>query len=369
MNVCAQHDIYLGGQLDMGLAGKTDFENSRLDKKFFSPHLGGLVFVNFRLFDVIALEAGLGQHWNNSRFKDPSFEKANEGFSVKMNNKNYFWNYYVAISGMYRIGNTDTYLYGKLAYSINDYGGRTVENSKSFIISRLNTDQTISTTSSYVSSNQSFIPEIGIQQKLAKRNLISVGLKMNIGSEDALKGTYSVTDNLTGEVTSNNFSSLGDFMTLSLSYSMSLHHIPKKEKVKRIRERKPKETEPEPESKTPTEVADRKLIIEEKVKVHSSKVIVEMWDHQAEDGDRVSLNFNGEWILKNYTLKKEKYVFELELDEGLNTFVLHALNLGKYGSNTAALNVKDGLKEHKIILESDMKESGTLEINYKKKKE
>ena len=68
-------------------------------------------------------------------------------------------------------------------------------------------------------------------------------------------------------------------------------------------------------------------------------------------------------------MKKEKYEIQIELREGLNTFVLHALNLGKYKPNTAALNVFDGEKKHRIILESNMNESGTLQINYKKKRD
>ena len=355
----------------MGIVGRTSFENNTLDKKNFSPHLGGTAFVNFRLFDLIALELGIGQHWNNSRFKDPSFERENEGFSMEMNNKNYYWNYYFAISGLYRWGSTDTYLYGKLGYSFNDYGARTAEDATSFAISRLNIDQTIRSRTTYASTTQSFLPELGIQYKLANRNIIYLGLKMNISAEDILEGSYSIEDNISGETTSDLFSSEGNFTTIGVGYHMLIHHIPKKEKVKRLLPPKKElvlDTIIEPEE-TPTEIADRKLVIERKLKVHSPKVTIMIWDHQTVDGDRVSLNFNGEWILEDYTLKGEKYSFEIELKEGINTFVLHALNLGKYEPNTAALLVKEGIKSHRIILESDLNESGTLEINYKKKKQ
>jgi hypothetical protein len=103
------------------------------------------------------------------------------------------------------------------------------------------------------------------------------------------------------------------------------------------------------------------------VKVHAEQVLIKVWDRQTVDGDRISLNLNGEWILENYTLKKEKLELKVNLKEGLNIFVLHALNLGKIRPNTAAFTVDDGEKEHKVVLESNMKESGTLRIIYKKK--
>lgn len=374
----AQHDLYVGAEADFGIVGKPSFDNNTLAKKNLSPHIGGTIFVNFRLFDLMSLEAGIGQHWNNTRLKDPAFEKQNSGFSVELNSKNYYWNYYGAVSSMLRLGLSKTYLYGKLAYSINVYGDQNVGKEKSFVISRLGVDQTLDYQASYVKSNQSLIPEIGVQHKLTNRHLISMGLKMNIGSSDALTGSYTITDNISGTNTRDQFSALGNHTSLTFRYSFSLHHIPKKEKVTRIVEKvkkKPIEVKndtvevikPKPPRKAPREIADRKLIVTRKIKVHSSRVTVFIWDHQTVDGDRVSLNFNEKWILKNYTLKKEKHSFEIDLEEGINTFVLHALNLGKYEPNTAALIVKDGVKSHKIILESDLNESGTLEINYKKK--
>ncbi len=379
LSVIAQHDLYVGGQLDAGIVGKTAFENESLSKKNLSPHLGGLVFINLRMFDLISLEAGIGQHWNNTRLKDPSFENENEGFSVELNHKNFYWSYYVAFAGLYRIGKTDTYLYGKLAYAINVYGKQTLSNTKSFAISRLNIDQTLGSSISYVASNQSIVPEIGIQQKLASRNLIGIGLKMNLGSTDALKGEYTITDNIRGNTITDKFSSLGNFTSLSFQYNIVLHHIPKRERVKRIPKKEKVlaeeiedtivDTIPEVKDDLPTEIEDRKLVVTRKVKVHSSTVKIMVWDHQTVDGDRVSINLNGRWILENYTLKKEKHIFEIELEEGINTFVLHALNLGKYSPNTAAFIVKEGIKSHRVILESDLNESGTLEINYKKKKE
>lgn len=373
----------MGSQLDFGMMGKTDFENNSFEKKNYSPHVGAAILLNYRVFDALNLELGFGQNRSNTRLKNPAFEKQNEGFSMKMNLKNYYWNYYAAVSGAVRLGLTKSYVYGKMAYSINVYGGESISNQKSFAITRLAIDQSISSKVNYVDQSTSIIPEIGYQHKQSNGNLIAVGLKMNLSDGDILNGIYEVQDNIRGIKSSEAFSSLGNFTALTFQYNLRLHHIAKKERVKRIKE-KPIEEDIEEETvnndeivgveppkdttkSQPKEIANRRLVVSNKLKVNNARVTVFIWDHQTVDGDRVSLNLNGEWILVNYTLEKEKHSFEIDLEEGSNIFVLHALNLGKYSPNTAALIIKDGIESHRIILESDMKESGTLEINYKKK--
>ena len=412
----AQHDLYVGGQLDAGILSNPSFGNGPLDQKFFSPQLGGLLTAKLRMFDAIAIEVGIGQHWNNSRLKDPAFESANDGFSVKLNNSNYYWSYYTAISGMIRINSSRTYLYGKLSYSQNVYGKQTLNESKTFQIARSNIDQTLNYTNSYQQSNLSIQPEIGIQYKTPDRNLISAGIKLNLGQSNASNGSYVIVDNVSGTETNSQLSSLGNFTAFTFRYDILIRHISKKERAKKLTRKEIKDmaidlNKPKPDPKidtaidtiatdttiavqpkidsvvvsppnmdldtnrtdtsytTPKEIDGRVINVSKKVKVHSSKVTVSIWDHQTVDGDRVSLNFNGKWILTNYTLKKEKYQFNLHLVDGKNVFVLHALNLGKYIPNTAALIVEeeDG-KKHRIILESDLNESGTLEINYKKRR-
>jgi hypothetical protein len=381
-NLQAQQDWYVGGSLDAGVMGKTNFEQSSLSKKNYSPHYGGLLFVNYRFLDLFSLELGLGQHWNNTRLKDPDFEKQYDGFSVEMNNKHYYWNYYVALSGHYRFGKTETYLYGKLAYSFNNYGKESISKERGFAISRLDVDQSYRSTTNYVASNHSLIPEVGLEQKLGNGSLLGVGLKMNIAQEDALSGSYVVRDNVSGVSEVDRFSSPANFTSLTFSYKLLLHHVPKRENRKKaiLEENvipidvstKPVVKAPEEKDtleEIPTEIADRKIIVKKKMEVSASRVTVMIWDHQSVDGDRVSLNLNGKWIVKNRTLKKEKYTFEIDLLEGSNIFVLHALNLGKHPPNTAALLVDDGEKTHRIILRSTLNESGTLEINYKKKEQ
>ena len=61
--------------------------------------------------------------------------------------------------------------------------------------------------------------------------------------------------------------------------------------------------------------------------------------------------------------------WKLNCKEGVNTFVLHALNLGKISPNTAAILVIDGDKEYRLTLQSTLDKSGTLKIKYQKPKQ
>ena len=358
----AQQEFHLGGQFDMGLVTPPSSQNNLLNNKLISPHLGGLASLSYRFKDFIGIEVGIGQHWNNTRLNDPSFEQENEGFKVKLSNKNYYWNYYASLTGFYRLGFSKTYLYGKLGYSFNTYGGEALDQSKPFEITQLATNKTVSVNTNYVQSNHSIVPEIGIQKKTGNRHLLSAGIKMNIGTEKIMDGTYTIQDNVTGATTTDQISSFGNLFAINVRYDFLLHYIgPRGKTIKEPAIVDVLAKEPEPKK-----VEERKIDIEHRIKVGSPKVKVLLWDHKLVDGDRVSLNLNGEWILEDYTLKKEKYELEIELKEGRNLLGLHALNLGKHGLNTAAIIVNDGIKEKQLILRSSMKKTGTLEINYEK---
>lgn len=350
-----------------GILGGTAVNDNLLDQKNYSPTLGGQLNLSFRMFDFIALEAGLGQHWSRTRLRDDDFSAETEDFSINLKNTHMHWNYYAAIAAFIRIKKTDSYFYGKFAVSQNIYGAATVSEQTAFAISSLNIDRNLDYTTTYKESALSLIPEIGIQHKFYKGNLLSLGLHYNIGQSTAYESTYTVTSNVSQSSRTDEVSSKGNAFALSLSFDYRLKHFDKKEKVKKL-EKEVLAVDPPKEEKQdePTEILDRSLNVRDKVVVHSPKVMLIIWDHQKEDGDRVSLNLNNVWILEDYELKKEKFELEVQLNEGLNTLVLHALNLGRIEPNTAALIVKDGLEEHRITLQSDFKESGTLQIKYKK---
>ena len=72
-------------------------------------------------------------------------------------------------------------------------------------------------------------------------------------------------------------------------------------------------------------------------------------------------------VLENVLLTKAKKSIKFHLDKTQNYLVLHALNVGTEPPNTASVTVYDGKKIQNVSLTSDMKKSGALKINVKKK--
>lgn len=376
----AQQELYVGGEFMGGIMGGSALETELLKQRNYSPTLGGQLNISIRMFDRFAIEGGLGQHWSRVRLTDKDFEQTAEDFSIKIKNTNFHWNYYAAVSTFIRIKQTDSYFYGKFALSFNTYTEKTVSDQASLVITSQNIDRQLDYTTTYKGTNYSLIPEVGIQHKFFKGNVLSLGLRYNIGQATAFNSSYTVTDNQSGETSSDGLTSKGSNFTMTLRYDFRLYHIPEREHPKRTKRKlediaidvsKQKDEDEEEESSSAKATEDkpgdgRELAVSERIKVKSQKVKIIIWDHQTIDGDRVSLILNDEWILEDYELKKEKFEMEVELKEGINTFVLHALNLGRIKPNTAALIVDDGEKKHRLTLQSNLERSGTLQIKYKK---
>jgi hypothetical protein len=93
---------------------------------------------------------------------------------------------------------------------------------------------------------------------------------------------------------------------------------------------------------------------------------LELYDHFIEDGDTVSVNFNGEWIVEDMALTQKPKKIKLLLNNvGKNYLSLHAVNLGSRPPNTMAIRYTYHGQQKEIILNSDMKESELIEIEYK----
>ena len=113
-------------------------------------------------------------------------------------------------------------------------------------------------------------------------------------------------------------------------------------------------------------VNGRHLDIQKTLEVESDLITVAVWDRGQVDGDKISLYLNGELILEDFTLAKEKKQITLHLLAGPNYLVMHAVNLGSVPPNTAAMEIDDNSKKKKTLsLVSDTKKSGTIEIIYK----
>ncbi len=113
----------------------------------------------------------------------------------------------------------------------------------------------------------------------------------------------------------------------------------------------------------PISVQKRKVADKKEFITNSRYIILEIWDNAQVDGDTVSLNFNGEWILKNYGLVRAKKQIFLKLEEGeSNELIFYAKNLGKISPNTTAINLIDKKKIKEFEINSNLDENGKITL-------
>jgi len=106
----------------------------------------------------------------------------------------------------------------------------------------------------------------------------------------------------------------------------------------------------------PSTLKEREVVISQKMIQHTEKkVLLEIFDHRQEDGDIISLNFNGNWILKEKKLSKLPLKLIIELnDTGQNYLLLHAENLGDIPPNTIAVRYYIEGQRKLVVLNSDL---------------
>ncbi len=110
-------------------------------------------------------------------------------------------------------------------------------------------------------------------------------------------------------------------------------------------------------------IKNRKVKKGEVISVKSKNLSITVYDHQRDDGDIVSLNYNGNWLLEKYTLKNTKHKMDVFLDGQAavpNYLVLYAHNLGEISPNTVAIIVDDGVTRQQFVLNADMNTSDVI---------
>lgn len=116
----------------------------------------------------------------------------------------------------------------------------------------------------------------------------------------------------------------------------------------------------------PVKIKDRSVNLQSTVTVTKPEFEIEIWDKSVADGDSISLNLNGNWILENYEVVKLKLRMKVTInpDSPNNYLILYAHNLGEISPNTAAVSVLIDGKEYKLTLTSDLSSSGALNFIY-----
>ncbi len=109
-------------------------------------------------------------------------------------------------------------------------------------------------------------------------------------------------------------------------------------------------------------IKENRIMIKSQTKVFE----LELFDHMVQDGDLVSINFNGDWVLENFSLEKKSKKLRLDLNQnGKNFLLLYAASVGQRPPNTMAVKYTNTKEEEvQIILKSDLKKSEIIEIQY-----
>ena len=120
------------------------------------------------------------------------------------------------------------------------------------------------------------------------------------------------------------------------------------------------------DNNVPVTIKDRVVELQNTITVSKPEFDIEIWDRSVVDGDSISLNLNGKWILEEYEVVKTKLRIHVKVDVNAsnNYLILYALNLGEISPNTAAVAVLIDGKEYKLTLTSDLKKSGALNFSY-----
>ncbi len=114
-------------------------------------------------------------------------------------------------------------------------------------------------------------------------------------------------------------------------------------------------------------VLGRKISHRKEITVPTSQFKVQVWDGDKVDGDVISLQYNGKWLVQKYTISKTKREFVLDVVPGAeNQLILYAENEGQYPPNTAAITYFDGTQERSLSLSSDKSTCGALKFVVKK---
>lgn len=114
----------------------------------------------------------------------------------------------------------------------------------------------------------------------------------------------------------------------------------------------------------PASLKERNIKTNKEV-IRADSIVMELFlfDHLIEDGDVVSINFNGDWILENEMLEKSPKTLKLKLNEvGRNFIILHADSVGSRTPNTMGIKYTYKGNKKQIIMRSDLNTSELIEI-------
>ena len=164
--------------------------------------------------------------------------------------------------------------------------------------------------------------------------------------------------------------SLNDLIKLESDYSLFLIEEPHILKVI-YPEKEIQKTDNHPiVADAPIIVNDRNVIVrQQNIVVDKTEFTLQFFDHKKQDGDIISINLNGKWIIENQVLKNRPLHVKIKINPQVeNYIILHAENLGKNPPNTCAITYFYNGKRKQVVLNSNMNESEMIRMEYIKPK-
>ncbi len=160
--------------------------------------------------------------------------------------------------------------------------------------------------------------------------------------------------------------SLNDLIKLESDYSLFLLEEPHILKViypeKEIQ--KP-DNQPVVEN-APMMVNDRNVVVrQQNIVVDKTEFTLQFFDHKEQDGDIISINLNGKWIMEHQELKNRPLQVKIKINPKVeNYIILHAENLGKIPPNTCAITYFYDGRRKQVVLNSNLNESEMIRMEY-----
>lgn len=113
----------------------------------------------------------------------------------------------------------------------------------------------------------------------------------------------------------------------------------------------------------------RKNTIVGRIPVTVKNITLNVYDNVINDGDTISIYYNGRLLVNRQRLSEKPIVINLELDENTTTheIILYAHNLGSIPPNTALIVVTAGDKRYELHSSASLEENAVLIFEYSPK--
>lgn len=99
---------------------------------------------------------------------------------------------------------------------------------------------------------------------------------------------------------------------------------------------------------------------------NTDEVVLAIWDGNTEDGDKVTISYNGNIVLKEYVLTKKQKEIKLPIGGNeLNIISIQAINEGGEPPNTANITIKDGDTAYDIVAHNTFGKTALIKIRKK----